>query len=148
MKINWGWGIVIGMVAFISFIMFFVVQMMTDEQHDYDLVTEEYYQKEMAYQDEIDAERNLSLLSAAITSEKTSDGWLLHFPKDLKTSEIDGTVNLYRTSNKKLDFQLPLVLEDSQILVPADQLLEGRWNITVDWKYKGKPYLYKESITY
>ncbi|MDT0678828.1 cytochrome C oxidase Cbb3, partial [Zunongwangia sp. F117] len=36
MKINWGTGLVIGMVAFISFIMYFVVTMMTSNEYDHD----------------------------------------------------------------------------------------------------------------
>lgn len=148
MKINWGWGIVIGMTAFIGFILFFITKMVTDKKYDYDLVTEEYYKKEMYYQQEIDAEKNLQLLSTAIKSKKTEEGWLLLFPEDFPTSGVDGTVNLYRTSNKKLDFKLPLVLEDQQLLIPDHQLLEGRWNIIIDWTYNENNFLYKESITY
>ena len=43
MKINWGTGIVIGMTLFISFILYLVFNMLTDEKFDHDLVTEEYY---------------------------------------------------------------------------------------------------------
>jgi len=148
MKIHWGWGIVIGMTAFIGFILFFITKMITDKQYDYDLVTEEYYKKEMYYQQEIDAEKNLQLLSAAITGKKTKGGWLLQFPEDFPSSAIKGTVKLYRTSNKKLDFELPLALEDQQLLIPDYKLLEGRWNIIIDWKYNKNDFLYKESITY
>ena len=51
MKINWGTGLVIGMVLFISFILFFVYRMTTDNDLEHDLVTEGYYQKEMELQD-------------------------------------------------------------------------------------------------
>lgn len=148
MKINWGWGITIGMVAFISFIMFFVITMITGDKYDYDLVSEEYYEKEMLYQNEIDAEENLDLLSASITGEKTEKGWLLHFPDDFKGEKLDGTVHLYRTSNKQLDFKLPLQLENSDFLVPDNKMLSGRWNITIDWQHDGKDYLYKDAIIY
>ena len=50
MKINWGTGLVIGMVLFIAFIMFMVITMMTDKKYSHDLVTEDYYQKEIVYQ--------------------------------------------------------------------------------------------------
>ena len=58
MKINWGTGIVIGMTLFIGFIMYMVITMMTDKNYDHDLVTEAYYAKDLAYQQEIDAEKN------------------------------------------------------------------------------------------
>ncbi|MEM7380960.1 MAG: cytochrome C oxidase Cbb3, partial [Bacteroidota bacterium] len=41
MKINWGTGIVIAFVCFISFIIFFVVRSHTDNRADHDLVTED-----------------------------------------------------------------------------------------------------------
>ncbi len=39
MKINWGWGLAIGMVLFVAFIMYFVIKISTDKKYDYDLVT-------------------------------------------------------------------------------------------------------------
>lgn len=148
MKINWGTGLVIGMILFIGFILFFVIKMSTDQKYNHDLVTEDYYQKEMAYQDEIDAEENLKKLSTEIGSTRVSQGWQIRFPSDLDPSKIKGTVFLYRPSNKQLDFDLPLVLSGSNLLVPDKRLLDGRWNITIDWEYEGQKYLYKKSIVY
>lgn len=148
MKINWGTGIVIGMLSFIAFIMYFVVNMLTDTKYDYDLVTEEYYEKELLYQEEIDAETNSRTLTVDITGEKTKEGWLLKFPENINYKEIEGSVFLYRPSNKQLDYNMPIKLSSNYLLIPDNRLLDGRWNITVDWKYKGTAYLYKKSITY
>ena len=57
MKINWGTGIVIAIVAFIGFILYFVITMSTDKTYSYDLVTDKYYQQELKYQQEIDAKK-------------------------------------------------------------------------------------------
>ncbi|MGB8705219.1 MAG: FixH family protein [Gillisia sp.] len=148
MKLNWGAGIVIGMVLFISFIMFFVTKMMTDKKYDYDLVTEQYYQKEMVYQQEIDEEQNAQSLPEQISGEKTDAGWLLHFPASMSDSMRNGTVFLYRTSNKKLDFSMPVSAGESNILIPKEKLLPGRWNITLEWQSNDKRYLYKKAIIY
>ncbi len=148
MKINWGWGLAIGMVAFIAFIMYFVISMTTSKEFDHDLVTEDYYAKEMVYQQEIDAETNVRDLDQAMVSQKTEQGWIIVFPESLEFEKIKGTAYFYRPSNEKLDFEIPLELENDTLLIPADQWIEGRWNITVDWDYEGKPYLYKQTITY
>ena len=58
MKINWGTGIVLAFIGFISFILFFVVRMSMDNKANHDLVTENYYKAELGYQNEIDAENN------------------------------------------------------------------------------------------
>ena len=149
MKINWGTGIAIGIVLFIAFIMFFVIRMSTDSQYDYDLVVEEYYQKDLAYQSEIDAEKNLTLLSGAISGEKTDKGYLLTFPQEMMNNKtLDGTVFLYRPSNKQLDFLLSLKLSSTQLLIPDERLLDGRWNITIAWDQDGKSFLYRDEIVY
>ena len=148
MKIGWGTGIVIAIVMFMSFILFLVIKMTTNQDYNHDLVVEEYYKKELVFQQEIDAEENLKLLSEKIIGKKVKGGWLLSFPKEIEASKIKGTVFLYRPSSKQLDFNFPIELSDSNLLIPDKRLLDGRWNISVAWKYDNKDYLYKESITY
>ena len=148
MKINWGVGLVIGMVLFIAFIMFMVVTMMTDDRYDHDLVTEEYYQKDLEYQQEIDAEENARAISAQIKTQKVEQGLLISFPAEVMESATEGQIAMYRPSNEKLDFELPLELDQSQMLIPQDKLLSGRWDLRVSWKMGGKSFLHKESIVY
>ncbi|WP_422081906.1 FixH family protein [Ulvibacterium sp.] len=148
MKINWGTGIVLAFVGFIGFILFFVVRMSMDNKANHDLVTEEYYKQELAYQKEIDAEANAKNLTDPIKIEKTNKGLLLKFPKNLEGQNIQGTVSLYRPSNKHLDFNLPVSLSNAHLLIPDKRLLGGRWDIKIIWEHEGKEFLHKESITY
>lgn len=148
MKWNWGTGIVLVMVGFIAFILYFVITMSTDEAYSHDLVTEEYYAKEMAYQDEIDAETNTNNLAERFKSKKVADGWLLTFPDELTPEKIKGNVFLYRPSNQRLDFEIPMELSSSDLLIPDKRLIDGRWNIIIDWTYDGKSFMYKEEISY
>lgn len=123
MKINWGTGLVIGMVLFMSFILYFVIQIMTNDKHDFELVTEDYYSREMVYQDELDAESNSSALKKNIVGKRTEKGWLLSFPEDMEASKITGTVSMYRPSNKKLDFDMAIQLDGNQFLIPDSSLV-------------------------
>ena len=63
MKINWGTAVVLAFIAFISFILFFVVRMTMDSNSNHDLVTEGYYKEELGFQKKMDAERNANNLS-------------------------------------------------------------------------------------
>lgn len=148
MKINWGTGIVIGMGLFIAFIMFMVITMMTDEQYDHEMVTESYYEKGMVYQEEIDAETNAMELASHLLTNKTENGLLLTFPEELSAADSRGTVALYRPSNEKLDFQLPLQLEGNQMLISKEKLVEGLWKLRVSWEMNGKSYLMKKDLNY
>ncbi|MDX1602870.1 MAG: FixH family protein [Salinimicrobium sediminis] len=148
MKISWGTAIVMAIVSFISFIMFFVITMSTDEAYSHDLVVEEYYKTELTFQDQLDKTQNATLLSENIQLEKTSEGMVITFPEELEFSKIKGNVFLYRPSNKQLDFEIPLSLSSNQLLVPDKNLLGGRWNIIIDWTYGEEAYYFKEDINY
>lgn len=148
MKFNWGTGIVIAFICFISFIMYFIIKMNTDSKYNHDLVIEEYYQAELGFQDEINKEENSNKLSENLSWKKTEDGLIIFFPNNLDSQEITGKVSLYRTSNKKLDFELPISISNNQMLIPSNKLLDGRWNLKVDWQYNETSYLYKKEIMY
>lgn len=148
MKINWGTGIVIAFIGFIGFILFFVIRMSLDDKANHDLVTEEYYKEELAYQKEIDAETNANELSIKLEINKTAEGLVIQFPTDIDYKKIKGIVSLYRPSNKHLDFDLPISLSNLHLLIPDKRLLDGRWDIKIAWVYHGKPFLVKESFNY
>lgn len=148
MKINWGTGIVLAFIGFIAFIMYFVINMNTNDKYDHDLVTDDYYKEELNYQTNIDKEANSKSLAENISWEKTDEGLLLHFPKNIEPKEISGKVFLYRPSNKQLDIEIPISLSDHNLLIPDNRLLDGRWNIYVDWSYNDTAYLFKKEIIY
>lgn len=147
MKINWGTGIVIAIVLFMSFIMYFVISMSTGKKFSHDLVTEKYYEKELAYQDQIDAEENAKQLKEGIRIVKSEKGLLIYLPKELQNT-MEGKLFLYRPSNKQLDFEIPISKDDDYLLVPEKSLLDGRWNISLNIEDEDKKYHFSKEITY
>lgn len=148
MKLNWGTGIVLAFISFIAFIMYFIVTMNIDNKYDHDLVTEDYYAEELAYQKNINKLKNAKTLKENINYRKTSEGLEIVFPSGIDYKKITGNVFLYRPSNKQLDFESTISLSNTHLLIPDSRLVGGRWNIKVDWQYNGNSYLYKESIQY
>lgn len=148
MKINWGTGIVIAFVLFISFIMYFVIMMMTGKKYEHDLVTENYYAQELEFENDMVKQKEAQTLAHDITMIHAAEGLLFTFPDTMEASKITGNVFLYRPSNKQLDFESTISLSDHNLLIPDKRLLDGRWNIKVDWQYEGISYLYKKDITY
>lgn len=148
MKISWGTGIVIAFVLFIGFILYFVILASTDEKANHDLVTDHYYEKELDFQNQIDATRNAGSLEGRIRLQQTPSGLLLLFPGSWDHNSIKGNISLYRPSNRKLDFEIPIALSDSLMLVPAWRLPEGRWDLTIKWETSGTEYQQKERLSY
>jgi len=148
MKFNWGTGIVLAFIGFIGFIMFFIIKMSTNEKYDHQLVVEDYYEQELNLQKEIDNEKNSKKLKQNISWKKTEEGLLIKFPNDLNFSKISGKVFLYRPSDKQFDFETPISLSSHNLLIPDNRLLDGRWNIIIDWEYNDISYRYKKEIIY
>lgn len=148
MKLNWGTGIVLAFIGFIGFIMYFIISLNTNSKYDYDLVTDDYYKEELEFQKDIDKEKNANTLKTNVTWKKTPEGIVIIFPESLKINSITGKVFLYRPSNKQFDFETAISLSNHNLLIPDKRLLDGRWNIKVDWQYNGKSYLYKKEIVY
>ena len=146
MKINWGTGIVIAFALFMSFILYFVFKVQSDTKYDNELVTEEYYKKEIRVQSDIQNVQNANDLKVKVVIANTEKGIQITFPKDLDFKKIKGTVSLYRPSNQKLDFETSISLSSSDLLIPKNNLVGGLWDITVEWNYDGKTYLNKEQI--
>ena len=135
-KFNWGTGIVLAFIGFISFIMYFIISMNTNSDYQHDLVTEDYYKAELEYQNDINKEENAKILEKNIRWKKTDEGIIIEFPKNLDIKNITGKVFLYRPSNKQLDFEIKISLSNHNLLIPDKRLLDGRWNIKVYWQYQ------------
>ncbi len=148
MKINWGTGIVIAFVAFISFILFFVFKMVTDDNANHALVRSDYYEQELVYQDQIDAEKRANKLSYPIEVKRLDEGLLIVFPTDQEPSKIEGTISLYRPSNTSLDLNIPIKTDQSELLISNETLVAGRWDISIEWTYEGITYLYKSALKF
>lgn len=148
MKINWGTGIVIAFVLFISFILFFVFLVQANPEYDNELVTKEYYKKEATVQGDIEKQQNALKLEEKVSFKKTEEGIIISFPKDFNPENITGKVILYRPSDQKLDFEMPISISTSYLLIPKNSLAGGLWDITVDWEYNSVNYMNKETMYY
>ena len=147
MKINWGTAIVIAFGLFISFILYFVVKVQSDSKYDNDLVVEEYYKHDAKFGDEMERVQNAEDLVSKPVINIVDEGVTIVFPATLAPKNIKGKVSLYRPSNKKLDFEIPISLSDATtLLIPKKSLAGGRWDINMEWQYEGKSYLTKETI--
>jgi len=129
-----------------TFILDFVFKVQSDSQYDHEMVTEEYYKKEMVFQAQLDKSQRAYDLKEKLTITTNIDGIVIGFPKSFDSSKIKGKVFLYRPSNQKLDFEIPISLSSSNLLIPKTNLVDGHWDITIDWEYEGKGYFNKQDI--
>lgn len=148
MKINWGTGLVIGMLVFMTFIMIMVVTMITNKEYNHDMVTENYYEKDLAYQNEINALKNTNTLSNPLIIKKKENGLNIIFPQEFDNQKVKCKVEFYRPSNEILDFNINRVVENKIISITHKNLVKGNWEVKISWQMNNKNYLYKKEIVY
>ena len=146
MKINWGTSIVIAFALFMTFILYFVFQVQSNSKYDNDLVVEEYYKHDAHFGEEMIRIQNANNLVQKPIITVSKLGITIVFPNDFEPKNIKGKVSLYRPSNKKLDFEVPISLSNPTLLIPVSNLVGGRWDINMEWQYSDKQYLTKEII--
>ena len=146
MKINWGTSIVIAFGLFMAFILFFVFKVQSNPKYDNELVVEEYYKHDARFQEEMQKIQSAEDLTVKPKIEAFEKGIKITFPSEFNPKNIKGKVSLYRPSNKKLDFEIPISLSDSTLLIPENKLVGGRWDITLNWSYEGKEFQFKEVL--
>jgi len=145
-KINWGTAIILAFGLFMTFILYFVFKVQSNSKYDNELVVDEYYKHDAHFGDEMIRVQNAHDLVKKPKIVSNENGVTVDFPEAFVPNKIRGKVSLYRPSNKKLDFEVPISLSSSTLLIPKTSLVGGRWDINMEWQYDGKLYLTKEVI--
>jgi hypothetical protein len=141
MKFHWGHGILIALICIV--VGFSIVFMRTfSSEHDNQLITENYYAKELVFQDQIDKKDNAHRANKQIKTQFSEQG--LHIWIEPLESHIDsGELVLLRPSEEKWDVTISLENQSDTILISPDKLKKGRYLLQLDWR-EGNELYFKE----
>lgn len=140
---NWALGIT---VLYVGFALFMVGFLVVSTFHKVDLVEDNYYDKEIAYQQHIDKVKRTKALVHPLTWKRENKTLVLQFPKDL--GNLGGTIKLYRPSDAKHDLILPVNPDESGVQgISLSALERGLWRMRVDWK-SGNVTYYNEDVIF
>ena len=141
MKFHWGTGIFIFIVLFVITCGVFLYYATTQR---FSLVEEDYYPKELRYEEKLVKMRNANGLSMPLQVKLENPNLVIRFPGDFRGRQLAGSIDIYRPSDEKLDIVLPVAADTSLTQsVPLSRLSKGRYIVKVDWTSDGKAY-YKE----
>ena len=132
------------MLALGSF-MIFILSLLFFAGDTGDLVTENYYEKSINFEDDIEAESRSNLLEKHPEVVVQANGFNVVFPSEFKIDE--GNIYLLRSNNQNQDVQLNLKLNNkNQMLIPSTKLVNGVYEMTLSWKMNNETYLVKKPI--
>ena len=145
MKLNWGHKI---LFLYLGFVVLVLVMVIMAYRHDVPLVSDDYYEKELKYQDDIDELKNAALLTDPLSVQYRADEHvlLINYPKD-HTGRISGSIQFMRPSDPKLDidFQVNAGEDHSQNISTAS-LKKGLWKLKIYWENAGRKYLEEQDL--
>jgi hypothetical protein len=111
-----------------------------------DLVSEDYYAKEIKFQDVIDKTNNAEALDENITWESANGGILVTFPELNNT--ITGEIILFRPSDKSKDLSFEIEIDENhQQFLTHENIIHGKYLIQIDWM-AGQSEFYTEGSAY
>ncbi len=137
---NIGKWIIVAYVLFAGFIATLVTVCM---RQDVNLVSADYYKKELAYQDQIDRmERTAGLKIKPVIHVA---GYTIHIAFDSTKLIQQGTLELFSPSNPKMDRTFNLETDSHEYDKDVSTLLPGMYRLKLNWTMEGKEY-YQEAI--
>lgn len=143
MKFTWGHAITLVFILFAGYILYFVYQSF---QTNVDLVAEDYYAREVAFQDRINETANAVPFKEKVEVKVDHEGILITFPKD-EVEVLEGSGTLFRPSSKDMDRKFPITLnEDHTQRIPKQALSPGRYSVQLEWKDGEKGYFISKDI--
>ena len=139
---SWGKGIVI---AFISFALFIATLVTVCVKQEMSLVSKDYYQEELDYQQQIERIQNASTLVTRPSITIKNDTLRLAF--DNLHNVKSGILKLTRASSDRHDasFQLPEHTYD-EVTFRLSNLPRGRYKGSFQWVMNGKEYYFDQPV--
>lgn len=140
---NWGTKIVLGMVAFMLFIIGMVIYMFSVHGND-SLVEEDYYEKGLNYDQEYNAKENV-LNEDAQPDIKINENQIIIQLKDSASYAL----KIMRPSNAKDDVisKGNTIGETNMILIDRTNMHQGVWFLELKWISNNKNYQFNKNIT-
>jgi len=138
---NWGNKLLIAILLFIGMMGYLVYRSVSTR---YELVSETYYNDELAYQQTIDGASRAYLLSALPTVMRADKQIEIRLPEEMKGTATTGTIHFYCPVDAAKDKLFPLQTDTSGLqFLPSTDVTAGKYIIKIRWE-KDRQHYYAE----
>ena len=146
MKFN----ITTGLIAFFSIWAIVLFILVYKSMHEnVDLVAKDYYNREIAFQGQIDKEKNAATLSQPlnVAFNKSENAVVITFPDEFRSKNITGSIHFFRPDDASKDFDVKLNGDTLlTYLLPAENMKKGLWRAQVEWQCNEVSYFSEKSF--
>jgi hypothetical protein len=138
---NWGKSIILAFILFATFIAVLVTVCM---RQDVSLVTKDYYQEELKYQDQIERMANTATLASKPVITSTERRLTLAF--DQLPNIEGGELKLFCPANAAADKTFALNATTGTTQVLGTDLPQGMYRARMTWRMQGREFYIEEII--
>lgn len=146
-KKNMSWPLGIGIIYGL-FVVLLLIYLVYANFNSVDLVTKDYYAKDLNYQQQIDRQDRTSGLESGMTWQyfERSQTVQLQFPANIDPAQISGKIIFFRPSDAQLDNTVTINPNIDRIQeIDVDKLSQGMWRLKIFWQ-AGKTDYYNEGV--
>jgi len=138
MKFNWGTGLTVVILIFMTATLGFVFFALTQ---DFDLVEEHYYAKSEEYQQHINSNNRLQSLPQSPQYTILNTNLKISLPPFFKGKKIDGILHFYRADNEKLDTKVEARFDNElNQTIKLGNFKVGKWQLKLNFTADNKSY--------
>ena len=140
---NWGWKLAIGSALFMAFIIYFVVQSFNDKTQ---LVSDNYYEDELKFQEQIDAAKNAKDLNDTLFVTQNGSEIIIDYPNFFSENVCAGQIHFYKPANENHDKLIKFAQSGGKQIIPRSELAPGRYQVKFDLVVNNKKYFYDKYL--
>ena len=147
MKNTWAYGVTALFLSFVALMVTFAVIAGNNKEK---LVVKNYYQAELAFQQQIDKVDNANALAEKPSIKLNDDKSAVEvfFPQPIYADGVTGKMLFYRPNAPDLDKEIEVKLNTNgtQKILTSD-LEKGRWKVQLNWETNGIAYYTEQVIS-
>jgi hypothetical protein len=143
MKFNWGLKIALVYGVFVMGIMYMVF---LSSKQNRDLVSDNYYAEELAYQKVIDQSSKTASLQSQVEISTTENRVQVSLPKEFEHTSILGSWTLYYAANQKKDIMGSFQTSAAAFSIDIPKDSKGNYLLKLNWKSKKEEYYFEKNI--
>ena len=143
MTISWGYKITILYLGFVGIILTLVIISANNKE---ELVSKDYYDQEIKYQNKIDAINNEKALAETILMNVDEENITLTAPQKWLGNNLSGELFLFCPSDSKKDTHLKFNFTQNGVMnISKKQFAPAAYKVNISWSKDGTNY-FKESV--
>jgi hypothetical protein len=143
MKISWGHKI---LFVYLGFVVGIMILVFLANQQKFDLVTSNYYDAELKFQNVIDQKQRVAELSTPPKISHSVNSVSIQLPDEFLNREVNGELYLYRPSDASKDLKTNFTTSKSFVEVALNKNISGAYEAKLSWQANGKTYYNEQRI--